>query len=169
MKKDKLHTEKEGFKIPENYFSDFENRLSAQIGLSEIMPKTSGFKAPEGYFNSLESKILKATVQKAKTKVVNLTWLYSAAAIAAVFVIGFFIETDIRPANTTIDNLAISEIDNYLEEGYLHLNSYDIVETFNDVPLDEIQITESLSEDEIIDYLSKNMKTYSGASLDENQ
>ncbi|MDI9311156.1 MAG: hypothetical protein QM535_13145 [Limnohabitans sp.] len=48
-----------GFKIPENYFEEFEEQLMQRISFEETTQKTStGFKTPEFYFETLEDRLL---------------------------------------------------------------------------------------------------------------
>ena len=53
--KDKKY--KSGFKVPENYFDNFDERLFKTIE-SETLPKETGFKVPDGYFDNLEDSLL---------------------------------------------------------------------------------------------------------------
>ena len=46
----------DNFKIPANYFDEFENHLFKKLN-EEILPKNTGFKIPVGYFNTLDIKI----------------------------------------------------------------------------------------------------------------
>ena len=164
MEKDKLHMKKSGFKVPENYFSEFENHLSDSITSKTMLPKESGFKVPESYFDTLETSIVSKVLPKKKTKVIKMSWFYNAAGVAAIFVIGFFINNTLsKQNNTEINRIAVSEI-----EGYFSLNTFEITEAFNDVSLSEIDMATALNEDDIFDYLEENMNTY-GGTITENK
>ncbi|MEH6705086.1 MAG: hypothetical protein V7691_09840 [Galbibacter orientalis] len=169
MEKDKLHMKKSGFKVPENYFSEFENHLSDSITSKTMLPKESGFKVPESYFDTIETSIVSKVLPKKKTKVIKMSWFYNAAGIAAIFVIGFFINNTLsKQNNTEINRIAVSEIDAYIDEGYFSLNTFEITEAFNDVSLSEIDMSSALNEDDIFDYLEENMNTY-GGTITENK
>lgn len=169
MKKDKLHIEKDGFKVPENYFSEFENHLSERLASEAILPEKSGFKVPETYFDTLENSILSKVKTKDKSRVIKLSWFYNAAGIAAIFIIGFFISKFIpQQSDADLDGLAISEIDAYIEDGYFPLNTFEITDTFSDISLTDIDIASNLSEDDIFDYLDENMSTYGATITDDN-
>ncbi|GAA0729540.1 hypothetical protein GCM10009430_39810 [Aquimarina litoralis] len=64
MKKNNLHNDKQGFKIPKDYFDTFEGKLFDKIAkdkeASSILSDDlkSGFTAPEGYLNNLEEQLL---------------------------------------------------------------------------------------------------------------
>ncbi len=64
MKKKNIHNDKAEFKVPENYFDTFEERLFAKISQEDTDTSllsdkiTSGFKTPDGYFDTLESQLL---------------------------------------------------------------------------------------------------------------
>lgn len=50
-----------GFKIPENYFEEFENQLMQRISFEETTPKISaGFKTPDNYFESFEDRVMQS-------------------------------------------------------------------------------------------------------------
>ena len=80
---------KQGFDIPEDYFSKIEDRISAATLKSE-----NGFTIPKDYFDSIEDRITgKALKNREKSpRIINLfKVLKSASGIAAVFLIGYFI------------------------------------------------------------------------------
>src|SRR5690606_24062167 len=53
--------QKPGFKVPENYFREFDAGLMAKLNENHILDGTykgdPGFKTPEAYFDDLEGKI----------------------------------------------------------------------------------------------------------------
>ncbi|MEL4307654.1 hypothetical protein [Joostella sp. CR20] len=167
MSKDKTNMETKGFAIPENYFQEFDNRLSKRIASAAGIPEASGFVVPKGYFEKVETEILSKTLPKKKTKVIQLSWFYKAAAVAAVFLIGFFISKNSNSTITDFNQIAISDINDYIENGYVSLNAYDISDTFNDVSFNDIEIDETINEDEIFNYLEENISSYNDLSLDE--
>ncbi|MCX2678455.1 hypothetical protein OOZ15_00740 [Galbibacter sp. EGI 63066] len=174
MKQKLTDIKKDGFKVPKDYFSEFDDRLSEKIKADQFIPNQEGFKVPDNYFKTFQQR-LDSKIQRQETKVISLhefrKWALPAAGIAALFIIGLFVFKN-NPQNGTsgFETLAISEIDTYIEEGYFTPNSYDIVETFNDVPLDNVLFAESIDENEIIDYLSNtNMDPYYDESSDNEQ
>jgi hypothetical protein len=59
MTKNSLKNMETGFKVPKDYFENFEDRLLSELKLKETA-SPSGFKLPEDYFDSLDNKILDA-------------------------------------------------------------------------------------------------------------
>ena len=123
---------KPGFKVPENYFQEMEDRLMQVIqnestlthDMSSYSGK-SGFSVPEGYFSTLEDTILEK-VKKTEPKVIPLFLarkLFYAAAVAAVF-IGIISTLFIRNNTNefTMDSIELSALENYIEEGYFDLD-----------------------------------------------
>lgn len=112
-----------GFKVPENYFRNFEDRLMDKINdqdPAQLPVKESGFTVPQGYFNELEDRLLKETGKP--TKVVKLfkkEYLFYAAAVAAIFVLmlGNFFKTEPQQ-NLGWDDVEITDMENYFEEDY---------------------------------------------------
>lgn len=112
------------FKVPEDYFGEFEERMMQRIeDSSSLAPSNieAGFNVPEGYFETLEDKILVKSTRK-KSKVVSLNkkeYLFYAAAVAALFImmIGDVFKTGPEQAPGW-DDLEISAMENYIDEGY---------------------------------------------------
>ncbi|WP_299185241.1 hypothetical protein [uncultured Aquimarina sp.] len=65
MKNNNLHNNKEGFKVPRDYFENFEEKLFEKISKDDqvisVLPNKvdSGLKVPENYFDTLEHDIIK--------------------------------------------------------------------------------------------------------------
>ncbi len=123
---------KPGFKVPKDYFENFEERLmhaveqeKDQSKLIQTYTGNSGFTFPDGYFDSLEGRILEK-VQAKPGKVIELfpvRRIIYAASVAAVF-IGIVSTLFFRDSSTpnTMDSLELSALENYIEEGYFDLD-----------------------------------------------
>jgi len=133
MKNNKLpYYKNPGFKIPDQYFQDFEDRLMQAVQQENILPDAMetypgkpGFSIPQAYFTGLEDRILDK-VNLDQPKVIPLfsaKKLFYAAAVAAVF-IGIFSTLFFRNDSTvfTMDSIELSALENYIEEGYFDLD-----------------------------------------------
>ncbi len=133
MKNNKLpYHSKHGFKVPKDYFENFEERLmnaveqeNNQADVLQAYSGKPGFTVPEGYFDSIEGRILNG-VEAEAGKVIPLfsvRKLFYAAAVAAVF-IGIISTVFFRNDSTeyTMDSLELSALENYIEEGYFDLD-----------------------------------------------
>ena len=165
MKKDKLHNIKStGFKTPDNYFDNFEDklfeRLSDESPFSDI--KKPGFEVPKDYFNSVEDNVFNK-INTDDVPVVKLNTrkrLYYIAGIAAslILLLAIFIGGGNGP-----EELSVEIVETYLEES--DLDSYEIAQLLSDVDLleDDFIITETMyEEDNLEDYLLDNvdLETY---------
>ena len=151
---------KNGFKSPENYFEDFEDRLFNKLS-EDKLPKESGFKVPEGYFDQLDqSLILNAKNSEKKTKVIPLlSWktLSYAVAIAACAIIIF----SIVPSNNSIqsiDTINVAAIENYIEDGNLIIDYTDLAslleeEDFKSNSSESNLLSEESIEEYLLDYI----------------
>ncbi len=145
------------YKIPENYFIDFQERLHVQIEFEEIVgtKKATGFTVPDGYFANFPEKVsqqIKQTEQP--TKVVSLfktKWLYAAASVAAIVLLVFIL----KPFDTTytFDSIENDTIAEYLETNTVFLSAYDVGELLTDEELENISNTIELEDTEVLDYL----------------
>lgn len=146
------------FSTPENYFSDFDKRLERKIEISESIPKAAGFKVPQGYFDALSPQVWN-NVNKSEPspKSGKLRVLYVASSIAAILILGFIL---VKPGHSyaTDETRELTELDinSYIDEGFMSLSTYDIIETFEGVSLEDIRMAEPIPKAEIIEYLNKN-------------
>ncbi|AWX43103.1 hypothetical protein HME9304_00090 [Flagellimonas maritima] len=168
---------KNTFNTPEGYFESFHERLMDKMQGQEIrdaiaiIPKTDGFGVPDGYFENLDQKIISKTDQK-QIKVIRLTSVkklyYSAAAIAAIFILIFGITWNDQP-QLSFDDLANAEIDSYFNTMEFGLSSYEIAEIMEveEISMDDILETE-LNEENILEYLNENVEDIEDLNLEYN-
>lgn len=170
MKDNKLpYHQKSGFKVPNDYFRNFEERLMHVVQQEEEQPEIihtyigkHGFTTPEGYFDSLENRILKK-VEPKPGKVMPLysvRKLYYAAAVAAVFIgIVSVLFINNNTSGFTMDSIELSALEIYIEEGYFDLNSYEL----SSFMTEEIYSfgnysTSNLSDEAVYNYINENIE-----------
>ena len=168
MEKNKFtYNPKSGFKVPENYFTDFESKMLGSLGVEQDMVKTikmdSGFKVPTDYFETLESKIYAGIENsQSKGKVVPMyrtRKFYYYAAVAAVFV-GLISTQLFNPIQeNSFDSIELSAIESYMDSGNIDFNYNEISSIIyeEDYVFDKIT-TSSLSDDAVFEYLNENME-----------
>ncbi|MEW7277384.1 hypothetical protein ABW636_02165 [Aquimarina sp. 2201CG1-2-11] len=166
MKRDNTHKPKTGFKTPESYFDDFENKLLNNITASQkeksILDSqlSSGFKTPNGYFTSLEDDLLNKInpSQQSKGKVISIFTkrnLLFASGIAAMITIIFSLSINTRK-ELDFEDINITDVQTYFEEGNFELNSTEIASLFDDDTYYLETFDEELIDNETIyDYLSE--------------
>ena len=168
MKNKELHTKKTGFTTPKEYFNSFEDRLFERMNTESVIPTKTGFQTPDAYFDSLEDKLsdtLFATEET--TKVIPLQrkrsyihyLSYAVAACIVLFIAFTFFnsETD----SLTIDDVASSEINSFIENDLIALNNYDVLSVYEEENIDITSIFEvELDETETIDYLENRTDPY---------
>ncbi len=171
-----------GFIVPKNYFENIEDTLSSQIFLQNINVKSS-FDAPKGYFEDLENSVFeKINIEKKEkefnipenyfdtiedrvfeklgdeSKLVSLKdkiiKRYIPIAIAASILLLFTLtilnqnkDTDLMAALNT------AEIENWLDNGYIDIETYDIEYLYTDEELDEIELENTYNDESLIEYL----------------
>lgn len=146
MKKERLHIDanlklilknKQGFTIPENYFSELtEENLQAKIFESKL-PKETGFIVAKDYFNSIDLNILE--VLRKKESAITLKTIKNWSAIAAVLVISFclsFFYVTNTPKKVSFDTISQVDIEYWIDNSPL-LNSLELETFFDDVQLEE--------------------------------
>lgn len=140
---------KSGYKTPDNYFNDFDDKLMSSLFLDDL-DNEQPYTTPKNYFESIENNIFsKLDIKTEKTKVIPLYKKVikliplSAAAIVILFLsLNHFLNT---PDNN-FEDITIADIESWYNEGYeityndelaLALNTTDI----NDNLLDQIDET----------------------------
>lgn len=132
MKEFKIHEEDKltpGFKVPENYFEDFTERLMAQL------PET-----------------------KAEPKVIPLykrmpAWLSAAAVFIVLITAGWFFmlntpKTAAQPDDTAIETYLVYNT---------NASSYDIAQELDQQDIDKLEASLAVSDEAIEDYLYDNL------------
>ena len=167
MEKNKSYNSKSGFKVPDNYFEDFEAKMMASLNednrILNDLKKNSGFKVPENYFENLEGKIFKKIeVPKEQGKIVSIfsrRKLYAVAAVAAVF-IGIITTLLFKPVpQQNFNTLEVSAIEEYLDSGNMEFEYNDISSFIYEegFVLDNPNNLD-VSDDAVFEYLNENIE-----------
>lgn len=165
MKKNHENT----FKTPEGYFESFNERLIDKIAKEDsIIPENDGFSVPDGYFEEVPKKIL----AKITPKVIRLNnyrkYYFAAAAIAALFVLGFIFKQENEP-EFGFNDLASAELDAYFLDANSDFSSYELAEAVGTEDITIMDITEtddSFENEMILDYLDENVDEIEDLNLD---
>lgn len=153
--------ENSGFKTPKGYFEDFTDDLLGKMSEeTSSIPDEAGFEVPEGYFDNLNKKILEKLTEK-ESKVIRLKpyrkYFYVAASVAAILILVLSIQQK-GDVSFTFDDLARTDIENYIEENELELSSYELAEVLLTEELEVNDILGNELDDEyIINYLEDNI------------
>jgi len=164
MKKNKLATHfKPGFKVPKNYFEDFEAKMMRAISYEqsalEQHKEKSGFTIPENYFDGLEDQVL-AKVERPEPRGMIISLFrkkkfYAVAGIAAVF-IGIISTLLLKPNPVnSLDSEQISVLEEYIDGESIDLNFNEIT-TFiyeEGYVLDDLN-TSGISDEAVFDYIN---------------
>ena len=156
--KRKASKNKVDFSLPETYFSDFNKRLERKIEIAEALPKSTGFIVPDGYWDEFDNRLWsKLNKTNAAKKISKVRLLYAIGSIAAILILGFII---VKPGNTygtdQPEELTTFDVNSYIDDGFMNLSTYDIIETFEGVSLEEIEMADPIPREEIIEYLNQN-------------
>lgn len=133
MEKNKFtYNQRSGFRVPENYFEEFESRVfdsnCSEPGIGK--GKNTGFGIPSDYFETLEDKIYaRISATESKGKVIpfyKTRKFYYSAAVAASFV-GLVSTLLFKPVpENSFDSLELSAIEEYLDSGNIDFNYNEI-------------------------------------------
>ncbi|WP_025741675.1 hypothetical protein [Aquimarina pacifica] len=168
MKENDIHKRKSGFKVPKDYFENFEDELSKNTEfyasksdsyLSNIK-SDSGFRVPKEYFTDVEKNILKKTDSGVtKGKLINLRTnkraIIYVSGIAAMIAILFSLNINYK-STQNINDIDVAELYGYLTEETLVLNEEDILSLFDDnITYSEVFVDDMTTNEELMNYLSE--------------
>ena len=151
---------KTGFKVPAHYFDTLEETICNEIDL-EVLPKDTGFIAPVGYFENVETVVLQTLNFDEKPKSViglnsrkTLVYVSAVAACFAIIVSVFYSNKSIVKQ---IDSIKTSSIENYIDEGFIDLKSYEVLALLDDEDIVNIDLESNIfSEESLENYLLEN-------------
>lgn len=146
---------KEGFELPADYFENVENTVFDRI-TTEANSKKPSLNVPTGYFDTIEDrvfeKIQKETIQQ--PKVISLKSrmikIIAPISIAASLLLVFLLNYD-KGTSFAFENVAASDIEQWIEDDLISLDSDQIAEVYNDVTLEDEFSSDDL---EVLDYIN---------------
>ena len=148
----KLGISNPGYKVPDNYFDTFSDQLFSKVAETSIPSKT-GFTTPDNYFENLEKQIFASTINKKRKQKIRI--LYTLSTVAASLLLIFSIFNHTNKENVTFDSITISDVQVWMENGNLSLDSYTIASIATDEDLEELEHF-NVSNEEMEDYLESS-------------
>ena len=122
---------KENFRIPENYFNDFNKKIYLNSGIKE------NFNVPEGYFNKL-------TLSKINSKNKSVFKIRAISTLAASLIFLFL----------SYNMFIKSDQPDSFDENLLIFSDFDI---YNSLYSDDISINDMIDNSKSYDYLISTM------------
>ena len=156
MKKNNLHNNKEsGFKVPKDYFENFEASIIRHANLKEKV-KDSGFTVPKDYFEKVENDIITKIKKQEPVKVISLfkrrNLIYMSGVAAAILLL-FNLSIFNTPFN--FDSLETEIVDSYILD---NMESDELAALFTSDELNENNFIEYNLSDETLDYYLENLE-----------
>lgn len=158
-----------GFGIPKGYFKEVENSVTTRLFV-DLLPKNSGYhtpdayfkqveshvmsridtkqSVPDGYFDTIEYTVFERLALEKKSKVFSLRKYWVPAAVAASLVL---LVTIYNPFNNK-QNIEVADIEAWIEEGNLDMDSYEIADALN-ADLENITIENNIDKDDLENYI----------------
>jgi len=122
-----------GFKIPENYFQNFNEELQIRIieeKLKEKFGNKNPFSVPDNYFSGFSVNVNKE--QKSKGKIIQLLKPYFSIAAGIILILGIWQVLLVNIDNSkTISNIIDTIKDNNTEITANNILNFENVDTFD--------------------------------------
>lgn len=167
MNKKGLNKNKEGFKVPEDYFENFENHLFDTLEEKpRHIPSDEGFMVPPAYFESFEARLFEKIETSKEPKLIKLNpyrkYFYACVGVAATIILILVIRGfNPKIEKTDFASLGSEEIETYFDTDEFSLSEYDIVQIYDDVDIEEIELfSEAINDDELIEYIYDTTDDY---------
>lgn len=147
------------FKVNENYFDNFEDSIIDSLENQHNKSIKSTLKVPENYFENFEQMVLSklnSTTENKKVKVISLRSKIikiSATITVAASLALFFIFNRQQNDDLTFDSLALSEIEEWIDQDQLDLDAYQIAAVYTETKLQPNIINSTINEDELEEFL----------------
>lgn len=139
------------FKLPNNYFEEIEDIVLARIKVKPLKNKDL-YELPDHYFDTIEDRVLnKINAPKTVISIKKITKYVAPIAIAASLLLVFILNTNQN--KITFDALATSEIEQFIDNGFVDIDSESLALAFSTVEISIDNISAPISEDEVLDYL----------------
>jgi len=133
-----------GLKLPDNYFENFENKLLLQL-------ETENKEVPDNYFENIEDRVFaKIENENKQANFFKKYWVISAIAASLVLLISVY-----NPFKEK-SNLDLAEIEAYIEDGNIELNSYELADLY-ELEIEDLQIENQINTEELEEYLEDEL------------
>jgi hypothetical protein len=141
------------FETPENYFDNVDAIIIAKLK-AEALQNSITDTIPKPYFDAIEDVVLhKIKTNSRILSLKNNTIKYAAPfAIAASILLLVILNSSKK--TITFDSIATSDIEASIDDGLIDIDADNLVTIFSDIELNESDLIASLSDDEVLDYLS---------------
>ncbi|MCF6279125.1 MAG: hypothetical protein L3J14_02140 [Flavobacteriaceae bacterium] len=142
------------FKTPDNYFLTIEDRVFDNIKSEE---KETAFSIPKGYFDTVEDNVFKKL--HTETKVIDFKTRFTKTFLPIAAAASLLLFVTLQLLNSNNDNtdlfasMEISEIESWIEDGSLELDSYEITTVYQDVDFEDLELNQQYSDDNLVEYL----------------
>ena len=144
--------EKEGFNTPKAYFDSIEDVILSKLH-TEKLNKTTGFKTPKDYFDTVEVTIINKLPAK-EVKVIDFRQfiIKRLLPVASAAAIALFLFLNYNGNKNSINNVATSDIEQWIENDQITIDPYQIAEVYSDVELSDNY--GYYNDEEMIEYLN---------------
>lgn len=151
------YRDKSGYKIPENYFENFEGRLFSKLDEESPLDQkiTSGFEVPKNYFEKLSVEL----PEEKESKVLPLfskKTIRLAVSIAAMLVFMFSVFNEYKNGKISFSTIGYESVESYIENDNIDLQNPDIERIILKEPFSSELKFDKIGEDAIFDYLMNN-------------
>lgn len=141
------------FEVPKDYFKTVEDKVIHTIKSNN---QKNDFSIPENYFETLEDSVFEKIRREPKTIRLKNRFVKTFIPLAAASLLLFITFQLFNDTSSTdlLANLEVSEIENWIDNGDLELDSYEIAAIYENVDFEELEINQQYNDESLIEYLN---------------
>ena len=143
---------KTSFLIPDDYLNTLEDQLITNIKSEAIQLKKSNIS--EDYFEEVEKSILKKLPKNKKTRITKKITISIVSLVFAASLALFMYLNNTPKETTSFDSIALSDIEQSINNGLIDINQVTLVAAFPNLDVDTEDIMSTITDDEILDFLN---------------
>ncbi len=141
------------FEVPKDYFKTVEDKVIHTIKSNN---QENNFSIPENYFETLEDSVFEKIRREPKIRRLKNRFVKTFIPLAAASLLLFVTFQLFNNTSSTdlLANLEVSEIENWIDNGDLELDSYEIAAIYENVDFEELEINQQYNDEHLIKYLN---------------
>ncbi len=141
------------FEIPKNYFDSVEDIILTKLK-AEALQNDKSAVISATYFDTIEDTVLNKINTKTTGLSINRSIIKYLAPVAVAASFLLIIMLNKTTETLTFDSITTSEIEYWIDNSNVDIDALSIASIYSDIDLENESFSTSLSEDEVLDYLS---------------
>lgn len=149
---------KQNFNVPKGYLSEIESLVISKLKAEKLHPNTPKHTGtPENYFETLEDRVMERLPKQHRTIRLKtiLKRTFTPIAVAASILLLVTLGNINKVTAVTFDTITNSDIESWVDNGYLVFNSEDFTEQVTDTALELDNFSNIYNDEQALNFLQE--------------